>query len=162
MKKNQKKATVSITEQAATWHVELDESEHLPDRRRRFFSWLRKSPQHIEEFLAIAALQQTIAQPSQHSGSIAEIVHDVSKAKQEPVVAMRPDVAEKPEVPVQDPPSRRWRPVVWASAACVAMLATFLVLWLPAADAPPRNHRTELGEQRSIARRDGSIVTLNT
>lgn len=147
-----------VPEQAAEWHVELNEPEHTAETRRQFFKWLKKSPQHIEEFLAISQLEQSIRK---QSTSRAEILDEAKSAVRQRAVPLFPDDTEGAEItPVPSP--RRWRPAALAGAAMLAVLAVFLVMRLPIVDTSVTTHKTELGEQRSIALSDGSIVTLNT
>src|SRR5690606_38729506 len=59
----------------------------------------------------------------------------------------------------------RRRMAGWVAAAALAVAAVTGALWLrtpPADVTAPVVHRTDYGEQRSIALADGSIVVLNT
>ena len=55
-----------IAEEAADWIVALADADE--DARKAFAAWLRRSPEHIKEFLAISAIWGTLpghsAQPS--------------------------------------------------------------------------------------------------
>lgn len=151
----------SVSEQAAEWYAELDEPSHNDDTRRRFFAWLKQSPQHIHEFLEIAELERAIAR---QSSSVAELVAEVKAATARsaiPFVGERaPDVS--PGAPPGEAAPRRRRLLAWAAAAGLAAVVALLVTGAPDPDAPTVAHRTELGEQRSIVLGDGSIMTLNT
>lgn len=149
---------MSISEQAAEWYVELDEPAHSAELRRRFFGWLKQSPQHIEEFLAVSQLEKAISKPS---ASITEILREVKTCVRRPAVPLFTDAAADHRI-AQPVPRNRWRRAAWAAAAGIAALAVILLTRLPLSDAPATVHRTALGEQRSIALGDGSIVTLNT
>ena len=157
MKRYRHDKSISIPEQAADWLVELSEPSHGVDSRRQFMNWLKKSPQHIEEFLAVASLQQEVAE---QAGSVADIVADLKSA---PETSTLPLFAASARAnPPSKPVHRRGRQyLLWASAASVALLAFIAFQW-PNAEPPVVSHQTELGEQRSIALDDGSIVTLNT
>lgn len=145
-----------VPEQAAEWYVELDEphGDHL---RRAFFDWLKQSPRHIEEFLAIAEIERSIGD---QSSSIENLVEEVRSATGRRAVAF---VGQHRQAPGPERTgSRRWQLAALAAAAGVAAVAV-LLSWQPHdAEAPVASHRTELGEQRSIALGDGSIMTLNT
>jgi transmembrane sensor len=149
----------SITEQAAEWLVELSDPGITDARRRQFMSWLKLSPQHIEEFLAIAALEQEIAeQPIALADILAEF-HRAEPTPPEPLFggAITPAVAATP-------PRRRMRSrrmLRWLAAASVAVSALLLTQFT-GVDAPAVRHGTAIGEQRSVALADGSIVMLNT
>lgn len=45
-----------VAEQAAEWHVACSEGELSPQKARDFMHWLRTSPVHIAEFLAISRI----------------------------------------------------------------------------------------------------------
>jgi transmembrane sensor len=157
MKRYRHDKSASLPEQAADWLVELAEPSHGVDSRRQFMTWLKKSPQHIEEFLAVASLQQEVAE---QAGPIADIVADLKSASGTYAVPLFDTSA--PTNASSGPVRRRARQyLLWASAASVALVA-FIALQWPNAEPPAVSHRTELGEQRSIALHDGSIVTLNT
>jgi transmembrane sensor len=156
MKRYRHNISSSVPEQAAEWLVELAEPR-TEARRREFMNWLKKSPQHIEEFLDNATLQLEIAE---QSSVVQDIVAQLKSQDdrctvplfREPVVPGRLPVTQR---------RRRTRYVAWASAAALAVIAIVLVQ-LPILEPPPISHRTEVGEQRSIVLDDGSIVTLNT
>lgn len=152
-----------VSEQAAEWFVELDEPPHSETTRRRFFDWLKQSPQHIEEFLAIAELERAVAA---RSSPVAGLV-DEARANAGSVAFIGEQLPVR--TPARNPAGRsghrRWRRIALASAAAVVAVVAVLVALVaraPVDDAPTIVHRTELGEQRSIALGDGSIVTLNT
>jgi transmembrane sensor len=154
-----------IPEQAADWLVELSDPGLDETRRRQFMSWLKRSPQHIEEFLAIAVLEQEIAeQPIALADILAEF-HRAEPAPVEPLfgVAGTP-VVEAPSSPRRmrhtgRRPGRRF--VRWLAAASVGAFALLLTQFMHV-DAPAIRHGTAIGEQRSVALADGSIVMLNT
>ncbi|MEX2125858.1 MAG: FecR domain-containing protein [Woeseia sp.] len=156
MNRYRRDAIASVPQQAAEWLVELAEPGLGENCRRQFMNWLKKSPQHIEEFLAIAVLQQEVAE---QSSAIADIIADLRTAN------------DRSAVPLFDGPGtaaaspgfvrRRRHYLLWASAAGLVIAALFLVRY-PGVEGPVISHSTALGEQRSIALNDGSIVMLNT
>ena len=162
-----------IAEQAAEWLIELSEPGDggpAEERRRRFMAWLKRSPQHIEEFLALAMLQQDIAE---QPVPLAKIVADLKAAGPTPPEPLFGNVAAgaatiAPAAAARMPRrglaairgrSRRW--LRFAAAAGGAAIALALVQFT-LVEAPAVRHATVLGEQRSVALDDGSIVTLNT
>jgi transmembrane sensor len=151
---------VPVSEQAAAWVFELADGPNDQKTRRQFVRWLKRSPLHIESFLAIAVLEQKIAE---RRGSLEHALP--------PVDGIGPDVIPIAVEGCSDrrrkdrKPLHRRRGLRRAAAAAVAAL--LLVAGLPfllPQDAPPPAvvHRTDFGEQRSIALSDGSIVVLNT
>ena len=152
MKRNRHDYGASIPEQAADWLLELAEPAPSEASRLRFMRWLKRSPQHVEEFLAMAALHQEIAE---QSTTVAEIVASLDHRGAVPLFGESQEVHNTPE-PVG--PLRRHY-LAWAAAAGLVVAAFLLVR---TAEPPLVTHKTELGEQRSIALSDGSIVMLNT
>lgn len=150
----------TVSEQAAEWYVELGEPPRDADTRRRFLKWVKQSPQHIQEFLAIADLERAVAR---QSSSIAELVAEIEAATGRHAVAFVGAPAAGSSPGKRRLARRRGPLVAWAAAAGLAALVLLFVAGIPTTvDAPVVAHRTELGEQRSIALSDGSIVTLNT
>jgi transmembrane sensor len=153
-----------IPEQAADWLVELSDPGLDERRRRQFMSWLKRSPQHIEEFLALAVLEQEIAeQPITLADLLAEF-HRAEPAPVEPLFGAPAARAEAlPSARRMHPGNRRpgQRLVRWLAAAGVGAFALLLTQFIHV-DAPAVRHGTAIGEQRSVALADGSIVMLNT
>jgi transmembrane sensor len=156
MTNKQSKGFVSIHEQAADWLLELGEPTVSEQKRRQFLKWLQQSPHHVSEFLEVAALEQEIAG---QSVSVTEILQEL-KAADELVVPRIGAIA--PAAGAHRPGAQRqWQYFALAGAASAA-LAAFFLLRGPMIEPSVTVHKTELGEQRSIALNDGSIVTLNT
>jgi transmembrane sensor len=156
MTNKQSKGFVSIHEQAADWLLELGEPTISEQKRRQFLKWLQQSPQHVSEFLEVAALEQEIAG---QSVSVTDILQEL-KVVDELIVPRIGAIA--PAAGAHRPvPQRQWRYLALAGAASAA-LAVFFLLRGPVVEPSVTLHKTELGEQRSIALNDGSIVTLNT
>ncbi|HLT92589.1 MAG TPA: FecR domain-containing protein [Woeseiaceae bacterium] len=146
-----------VSEQAAAWFFELSERPASARTRREFVRWLKQSPQHIDAFLGIAMLEQELAASA---GSL----DDALRLAEQAAAGAIPLDADDTEAPPRR--ERRWRPRTagWLAAAGLAALAVTAALWLEPreAEVAPVVHRTDYGEQRSIALADGSIVVLNT
>ncbi|HET6631048.1 MAG TPA: FecR domain-containing protein [Woeseiaceae bacterium] len=146
------------SEQAAAWFFELADGPNDRETRRRFVRWLKRSPQHIDSFLAIAVLEQELSDSPRS-------IEDALAAIDRPGPAAIPingSSAGRPRT--ERKPGRRRPSIGWLAAAAVTALAVLgsLPFLLPP-DAPPTFvHKTDFGEQRSIALSDGSIVVLNT
>lgn len=161
MKIKHSENAIPVAEQAAEWFVELSEPPVSEDARRRFFGWLKRSPQHVEEFLAIAVMDRQL---SHRTSMLADVIADVAAMKREkagaiPLVTGISSHAQP--APGRRAP-RRVRALAWASAASLAALAAIYVVQVQDVQPAIVSHRTDLGEQRSIALSDGSIVMLNT
>lgn len=157
MRKDSRFDSPSVSEQTAEWLLEVSEPEFSEDKRRQFMVWLKRSPQHIEEFLAIAALEQELAE---QTSVAADILKELSFAYGRSVVPLHGSVSRAP-ARTASRGRRRLRHAAWASVAGIVLVAFFLFR-LAVVEPVETVHRTGLGEQRSIVLSDGSTVTLNT
>ncbi len=150
------KPGVPVSEQAAAWYFELEHGRNDRDTRRQFVRWLKGSPQHIDAFLAIAALEQELAGLP---GGLEEALALVDDPAGGAVPIGSATAGAPPRA--ASPPRRRGH---WLAVAAAAAVAVFGTLWFLPRDEPPPAvvHRTDFGEQRSLALNDGSIVMLNT
>lgn len=143
------------TSEAAAWVLEL-QSEQVSSRdRQRFAHWLRESPANVHEFLDLAGLWMELEGLDSHQ----EIDVD-SLLCATNVIHFR----KSNHTGVQNPPRRlrlAWQYFVTAGIVAVALVAGGQLV------RPPDNSSSEvvttrIGEQRSIALADGSLVYLNT
>ena len=144
----------TIAEEAAHWVVALADGDERS--RKAFAAWLRLSPEHIKEFLAVAGIWYTLPDISSQPEA-EELAHLV--AMQPNVVAM-PDAAEnesKRTPAIASSP--RW--LGRAAAVLVAAAACVIFLILPRGE-DPNLYTTGIGQQSSVPLPDGSLVTLNT
>ena len=150
-----------IAEEAADWFMRLKDADARS--HTAFAAWLKTSPEHVEEFLAVAALwdalPETSAQPS-----IEELV--ALAASEENVVTLSSDgPAATPRSSVPQAPAgaglRRWG-IGLAAAATLAAAVIGGALTLRAPPVDPNLYTTAIGEQTSLPLPDGSLVTLNT
>ncbi len=144
-----------IAEEAADWIVALADADE--DARKAFAAWLRRSPEHIKEFLAISAIWGTLpghsAQPS--AAELARL------SDTQPNVVAMPGAAANGSKATIPPASSRRRWMARAAAVLVAAAAGAIFLILsPGKD--PNLYTTEIGEQSSVPLQDGSLVMLNT
>ena len=144
------------THEAAAWVLELQEGEVSKSDRERFARWLRESPANVREYLELAGLWSELeAFDADRRIDVDALLEDDNVV---PLVAGR-DVGDA--TPATKPPVR-W--VQWAAAgvaiAAIAVGATFgwQFLQAPGADIVT----TRIGEQRSVALEDGSVLHLNT
>ncbi|MCY4256263.1 MAG: FecR domain-containing protein [Gammaproteobacteria bacterium] len=146
-----------LAAEAAQWLAALEGADAA--RREQFAQWLRASPEHVREFLAAAAVWDSLpgvsAQPSAEA-----LVRLASRSDN--VVAL-----EGAHPGAANPRAKRlgrWR-WGWAAATAAAAalaLAAALRLLAPVAAPPAMDYATEVGEQLSVSLADGSMITLNT
>jgi transmembrane sensor len=152
-------ATTHAMQAAAHWMAVLSDENCTEAERQQFFSWLRASGQHVDEFLRLSRLDARLNRrelwPNQ---SVADLLA-AAKASGEGNVAILNSVADVGVARMQRK-SARW-PL--AAAAAFMFVAAGLIAgrseieqWL----AP--EYVTTVGEQRSLTLEDGSVIELNS
>lgn len=145
-----------LAAEAAEWVIALADANH--QTRETFVDWLRASPEHVREFLAVSAiwgeLPDVAGQPS-----VEELVR--CAAKQSKVIDL-PDARRSPARAIRPRPSsaRAW--LGRAALVALALLGVVLLVWNIPLPSAPELHTTATGEQSSIPLTDGSMVSLNT
>lgn len=148
------KRTQPVSEQAAEWLVAIDDVGLDAAAKREFLAWLKQSPDHIREFLQLSALHVELAQNPELNQTIDTLV-----------AAARADVIALPDETTNKRPTRSasGRRPLWSAAAVLLVgIALATGVWLSNTSPTEAVYQTELGEQRSIALDDGSVIVLNT
>lgn len=154
MTRGRNQRALPVSEQAAEWLVALDDGGLDTAAKRAFLAWLKQSPSHIREFLQLSALHVELAQNSELNQTIEELV-----------AAAHTDVVALPDEKIDAPPTRsvsRWRPLWSLAAALLVGIALATTYFLQSTTQVETAYQTALGEQRSIALDDGSVIVLNT
>jgi len=141
-----------IAREAASWVQRLKTA--TPKEQAEFARWLRESRAHVREML-LATSWATVLQHLGHEHRV-----DVARVKAAAanVVSVAPDRSTTPKGRT---PARRW-PWLAAMAASVTLTAAVLFGALPSLrEVILREYVTSIGEQRTIALADGSVVSLN-
>lgn len=155
--------TPPVSEQAAAWFFELADGPNDPHTRREFSDWLKRSPENIDAFLGVAMLERELSElPADLDEVLAQL--DRSDAEAIPITIRDGNPGTVGRLAGRRGTKRVRRSVGWLAAAGVAALLLISGLFVVAPDTeqPAMVHRTDFGEQRSIALSDGSIVILNT
>lgn len=139
------------TQQAAEWFVENRSGPLSASRRREFIRWLRTSPLHILEYLAIARSATDLAEVAKGvDTSLAELLAEaLSEDRVVPLLAQ--GHAERHVHPLPRRSFDRfaeWRPSLGIAASLAACLIIAIAGWLWA-QHPQAGHR---GDREYIAR----------
>jgi transmembrane sensor len=158
MTPSDKEIRLAIAEQASAWFVDNRDGALDRDARARFIAWLRASPVHVGEYLAIAALACDLKTAAKGT----EIPLDtlLARARQADQLATlnpsgRLSVTTHSRVP------RLWLFAAAATLACIA-LTTLLMTRNGERFGLPKTYRTAHGEQTKEMLPDGSVLHLNT
>ncbi len=132
-----------LCEEAAGWFVANREGLEAA-QRTEFARWLRGSPQHVEEYLAIALMARALRRTLVGAGSVPQYAPAGREARGRAAVP-------------------RWRYAVAATAAGVLVAGLWMYQRLaPTPVAGPVQFATRHGEQLDERLADGSVLRLNT
>ena len=142
-----------ISAEASVWFIEFRSGDVSARDRARFDEWLRRSPDHIQSYLEIAAgwAELPSADPEQRL-DIQQLVARARESRDKNVIALSPGEPTLPE--------RKDRPFwVWAASLAGGVLAIGLAAW--AHWYQVNIYQTGVGEQRIVRLLDGSSIELN-
>src|SRR5258705_3368848 len=124
MMSNDEKIRAAIAEQASEWFVANDEGPLDAHDSAALAAWLKTSPVHIEEFLAVSTIARDLKEARADSEySLEAILARARAAEDTSVRPLWPRVIEA----VRGGTSGRWLPAAVAMAAC-AVLSLGLLL----------------------------------
>jgi transmembrane sensor len=164
---NEEQVRAAIAEQAGRWFVANDEGPLGAQDSAALAAWLKTSPVHIEEFLAISTIARDLKEARIDSEySLEAILARARAAEDTRVQRLWPRVIEA----VRGRTSGRWLPAAVAMAACAVLSLGLLLTWNlrpiqhpSASDAKAALHfETRHGEQLTRRLADNSVVHLNT
>jgi transmembrane sensor len=168
MMSNDEKIRAAIAEQAGEWFVANEEGPLDAQDSAALAAWLKTSPVHIEEFLAVSTIARDLKEARTDSEySLEAILARARAAEDTPVRPLWPRVIEA----VRGRTSGRWLPAAVAMAACVVLSLGLLLTWnvrqpiehQPAPDGITALHlETRHGEQLTRRLADNSVLHLNT
>lgn len=149
----------SIASAALDWFIRLREADLSQEERSQFALWLLRSPDHVEEYLAVARSWGDIGLARGGNLTAEQVIREaLAAAPPSPnVVAFPSHAAHTPVTGRQS--RRRGSFLAVASLAATVLIGVGIAYdrWLN-----PSHIRTAAGEQRIVTLEDGSIVNLNT
>ena len=159
-----------IAQQAANWFLANREELAGPEREA-FAAWLRASPRHVEEYLALAAMSRDLREVcAEWAGSIDSLVSTARDADDSQVPLQIPALWPRIPVVAANRLAFPWRSAV-AALAAFGFLSLGLLAWWKAQPsrggltpgvAATLHFATEHGEQQTHHLADGSVLHLNT
>lgn len=154
-----------IAQDAADWFV-ASRAGLTDYERNRFAIWLKASPLHVEEYLALEIIGRNLRAACEASrNSIDELLARAEREEDTPVQPFWLRLAEGLRAP-----SPRWEVAAVAMAALGVVSVGLLVLWnlrpiahvSTAAEVTMLQFETRRGEQQTHRLADNSVVHLNT
>jgi len=156
----------AITARAAEWFA-AQRSDSMDEREQAaFFAWLKSSPLHIEEYLAVAAIEQDLAAATADSTLSLDQLRELARSDTSGNVTALPTAAP----PMRPADRRRSRALSWGRLAAAAVIAAAIaataagIVW-GVLDRPglglPKTYQTARGAQGVWRLPDGSLLRLN-
>jgi len=158
MSPSNEQVRTSIAEQAGAWFVENRGGALDRQARARFVAWLRASPAHVQEYLAVAVLARDLPDALDDPRLSFESVIAEARAEASNVASLEP--SRRPTATVR---SRRLP--VWLTAAAAIIVVVCVAVWTSRDGERwglPITYRTAHGEQSLRQLPDGSVLHLNT
>jgi transmembrane sensor len=167
MMSNDEKIRAAIAEQAGEWFVANDEGPLDAQDSAALAAWLKTSPVHIEEFLAVSTIARDLKQARTDPQYSLEAILARARAGDEGSVRrLWPRMIEA----VRGRTSGRWVTAAVAMAACAVLSLGLFLRWnvrpIQHSSAPDGitalHFETRHGEQLTRRLADNSVVHLNT
>jgi transmembrane sensor len=159
MTPSEEQIRMAIAEQASEWFIENRGGPLDREARSRFTAWLKTSPVHVGEYLAVAGLARDL----NAAVNTAELPLEPLLARAETDQVVTLDLWAPGHAPVAKRP--RSTPL-WPVAAAAALASLALAaLWMTRDGERfglPRTYTTVRGEQSERVLPDGSVLHLNT
>jgi transmembrane sensor len=161
MTPNDEDIRLAIADRASEWFVENRSGPLNRETSAHFIAWLKASPVHVGEYLAIAGLVRDLDAATRRTDIALEPLLARARAQTDHVVKLDLPVRKQTPVAMR---SRVWRPWLRAAAAGLAFMALAAV-WMTRDGERfglPRTYTTAHGEQVEEQLPDGSVLHLNT
>jgi transmembrane sensor len=143
-----------IASEAADWFVLLGGADVSAEDRTRFATWLRRSPEHVEEYLGIAGAWGDSRAAVAGYGSLETLLADADGDDGKVLALPAASTTVRSVARARGP----WR---WAGIAASVLAVAGAALWLAQYGTNERRYVTGDNEQIRISLQDGSVVYLN-
>jgi transmembrane sensor len=165
MNVNEDRVRNAIVQEAADWYV-ANRAGLTAQERQSFAAWLKASPVHVEEYLALSVIGHDLrAACEAPQSSIDELLRRARQEEDTPVRPFPPRLIEGPRILFP-----RWQTAAVAMATIAVVSLGLIFLWTsrpgtqgPSATTVAAQHfETRHGEQQTYLLADHSILHLNT
>src|SRR5882724_2534761 len=151
-----------IARDAADWFLVNREDTITEDARERFARWLKASPLHVEEYLAIAAVAKDLHAATSDMALDPEALSDVHEKESQNIVDLHGRVPVLSIDGSDARAARSHRRTTMFAGLTAAMLAVVIGISAIALRISPATYRTAHGEQSTWPLSDGSVLQLNS
>lgn len=157
-----------MTQRAAEWFVAHRGGELSASERAAFVAWLKASPAHLREYLAIAQMSGDLGEAARTcDAELDALLQSAAEDRGASIVPLRPSVATEeaasPAAPQSRSRRRFWLHTLGAAASlCAIALAATLTLRDGERFGLPRAYETAHAEQTTWRLPDGSVMHLNS
>jgi len=166
MSTNEQPVRRLIAQEAADWFV-ANRGGLSAKERSGFATWLRASPVHLEEYLALSVIARDLREACRDSEESLEGL--IARARAEAETTVQPLWA-RVRAGISELALPRWHTAVGAMAALALVSFALLALWnvKPVVqggvndEAVAVHYQTRHGEQQSVRLADNSLLHLNT
>lgn len=148
-----------IAETAADWYLAHREGELSAAERKEFLRWLRASPVHVREYLAIARLGPELGAAARHVELPTHALLEAALAADK-VVPIDGAARTTDRMAAQSRPQRHKALRRFGAVAALLLLGIATLPWLLPQDG--RTIATRRGEQRTQELADGTVVHLDS
>jgi len=142
-----------IVAQALEWFLAARANEITGQRREDFIDWLRASPAHVREYLALTGFTADLKTVASEFQTPTEVLIERARSEPDIVHALRPAAT---------PASKPRRFSTWAAAASVLITVIVIGVFSVWRLYDQNSYSTAHAEQRSWRMPDGSTVHLNS
>jgi transmembrane sensor len=152
----------AIADEAAAWFVQNRSGSLDPAARAAFMMWLRASPVHVDEYLAVAVVARDLSVAAADPATDLEALLAEASGDAGNIIPIDPALRS----PARTPPGRwsHYWPRMTATAALLLVSVAIAVWALRDGErfGLPRTYSTSHAEQRVYQLPDGSLLHLNT
>lgn len=155
-----------ITQEAADWFI-ANRAGLATQERETFAAWLKASPVHVEEYLAVSVIARDLREACEESQGCLDGPRARARAEDETAA---PPLWARVVAPVRELLSRRWLLPAVTMAALGVLSVGLLARWnlrpianvAAVGDVAALHFQTHHGEQQTHRLADNSVLHLNT